>query len=113
MACRSCSLRRRVFSFSHCPAQEGPDTPSFRSEASAITVDVVVLDDDGRPVRGLTRDDFTVREDGREQTLVGFEARDLKAPAIATHEPRVPGDLRGRDRQLGRGRVDRAASSPC
>ena len=43
-------------------AQAASDAPSFPSEASAITVDVVVLDDDGQPVRGLTRDDFTVRE---------------------------------------------------
>ena len=67
-------------------AQEAPDAPSFPSEASAITVDVVVLDDDGQPVRGLTRDDFTVREDGREETLVGFEARDLSAPGDTTAE---------------------------
>jgi len=68
-------------------AQDAPDAPSFPSEASAITVDVVVLGNDGQPVRGLTRDDFTVREDGREQTVVGFEARDADVPAATGAEP--------------------------
>ena len=65
-------------------SQEGSDAPSFPSEAAAITVDVVVLDDDGQPVRGLTRADFAVREDGREQTIVGFEARDVEVPRETT-----------------------------
>jgi len=68
-------------------AQQGPDTPSFGSEASAITVDVVVLDEDGQPIRELTRDDFTVREDGRVQTVVGFEARDVDIPAAPRGQP--------------------------
>ena len=51
---------------------EQEQTPSFSTEASAITVDVVVLDGDGQPVRDLTRDDFTVCDDGREQVIVGF-----------------------------------------
>src|SRR5205814_8605920 len=48
-------------------AQEPPPerTPSFPSQASAITVDAVVLDRSGAPIRGLTRDDFTILEDGR------------------------------------------------
>ena len=60
-------------------AQEPPAerTPSFPSQAFAITVDAVVLDPSGAPVRGLTRDDFTILEDGRPQTIVGFEARDV------------------------------------
>ena len=65
----------------------GQETPppavSFPSEASAITVDALVLDSHGQPVRGLTRDDFTVLDDGRVQTIVGFEARDMGAAAVA------------------------------
>ncbi|MCG6927459.1 MAG: VWA domain-containing protein, partial [Acidobacteria bacterium] len=89
-------------------AQAASDAPSFPSEASAITVDVVVLDDDGHPVRGLTRDDFTVREDGREQTLVGFEARDLDVPGDTTAETfdsalsQVTSDNSGSDARPGR-----------
>ena len=58
------------------PAPETKERPlAFDVQASAITVDVVVLAKDGRPVRGLTREDFTVLEDGRPQRLVGFEDR--------------------------------------
>jgi VWFA-related protein len=48
---------------------------------------VVVLDRDGRPVRGLTKVDFTVLEDGQPQEIVSFEARDVQAA------PAQPRDL--------------------
>jgi VWFA-related protein len=70
-------------------AQEPPPVPAFPSSADAITADVVVLDQDGLPVRGLTKDDFTLLEDGRAQTLVGFEARELRAPN-AESVPKAP-----------------------
>src|SRR5260370_10633639 len=60
-------------------AQEKPAVASFPSAIELITVDAVVLDKDGRPVPGLGRDDFTVREDGRPQTIASFEAFDLRA----------------------------------
>ena len=31
-------------------------------------------------MRGLTKEDFTLLEDGRRQTIVGFEARELTSP---------------------------------
>ena len=55
--------------------------PDFPARADAITVDVLVLGKDGRPIRGLKASDFTVREDGKPQTIVGFEARDLAKAA--------------------------------
>jgi len=63
--------------------------PSFPAQVSAITVDVVVLDKSGAPVRGLTRDDFTVLEDGRPQVIVGFEARDLEGGRPTMQRPAV------------------------
>jgi VWFA-related protein len=59
-------------------AQEPPSVPSFPTQAEAITVDVVVLDRDGQPVRGLTKADFTVLEDGQPQEVVSFEAREMQ-----------------------------------
>ena len=38
-------------------SQAGP-TPVFPREVEMVTVDVVVTDEDGRPVTGLTREDF-------------------------------------------------------
>jgi VWFA-related protein len=70
----------------------GQQPPAFGTQVAAITVDVVVLDDDGQPVRGLTREDFTLLEDGRPQSLVGFEARDLAAsPQAAVSSPEILG----------------------
>jgi hypothetical protein len=65
-------------------AQEQRPVPVFPARAEAITADVVVLDKEGRPVRGLTREDFTLLEDGRRQTIVGFEARELTSPGKQT-----------------------------
>ena len=54
--------------------QDQKPIPAFPARAEAVTVDVVVVDKQGRPVRGLTAADFTVQEDGRPQAIVGFEA---------------------------------------
>jgi VWFA-related protein len=51
-------------------------TPTFSSEVELVTVDAIVLDEKGQPVRGLTRDDFTLSEDGKPQDIVSFEAFD-------------------------------------
>ena len=56
-------------------AQEaGEETPLFPSEIELVDVDVVVTDDDGAPIRGLTADDFTILEDGVPQSVTSFEA---------------------------------------
>ena len=58
--------------------------PSFAAQAELVTVDVVVLGPDGKPVRGLTRDDFVVKEDGRPQKLTAFEAVEALVPELAS-----------------------------
>ena len=47
------------------PARPDTEAPTFRQGIDLITVDVVVTDRDGQPVRTLTVDDFQVYEDGR------------------------------------------------
>ena len=83
------------------PAPQG--TPSFPTEVEVITVDAVVVDKDGRPVTGLTRDEFRVLEDGKPQEIVSFEPYERGEPggedeveptAIATNERGT--ELRGR-----------------
>jgi VWFA-related protein len=75
-------------------ASAEPSTPpSFPSQVELITVDAVVVDENGRPVSGLTQNDFVVKEDGKEQPLASFEAFVVDAavsnpaagaPAVAT-----------------------------
>ena len=39
---------------------------------SVVSVDVTVTDNHGRPITGLTRDDFEIEEDGRPQKVTNF-----------------------------------------
>ncbi len=60
-----------------------------------IYVDVVVRDDYRRPVTGLSRADFSVKEDGRPQQIVFFQnSDDLRnakaAPSVASPTPGTP-----------------------
>jgi Ca-activated chloride channel family protein len=49
-----------------------------RIDVNLVELFVVVTNDQGRPVRGLTQDDFRVREQGRDQEIAGFsDAGDL------------------------------------
>jgi VWFA-related protein len=68
-------------------AQEPPRPPVFTSGAEVVIVDVVVTDDRGRPVRGLTREDFVVHEDGAAQPLTFFESIDRPAEVAPAPEP--------------------------
>jgi VWFA-related protein len=55
-------------------AQQAPSPPqaTFQSGVALVQVDVAVLDKDRRPVRGLTRDAFTILEDGKPRPIVAF-----------------------------------------
>jgi Ca-activated chloride channel family protein len=47
-----------------------------RVESTLVTTDVLVLDKESHSVRGLTRDDFVVAEEGRPQPLMTFAPGD-------------------------------------
>jgi VWFA-related protein len=55
------------------PAQP-PETPTFSAAVELVLVDAVVLDQQGRPVAGLRREDFELREDDVIQEVASFEA---------------------------------------
>ena len=61
------------------PAPE--PVPTFRLRTDAVVVDVVVRGD-GRPVAGLTVDDFEVREDGVVQAITSFTAKQTQAVRV-------------------------------
>ena len=55
--------------------QSPPDAPTLRVTSTLVFLDVTVLDKKNRPVvTGLTRDDFTITEDKKPQTIFSFEA---------------------------------------
>ena len=58
--------------------------PQFRAGVDLVQLDVSVLDDAGRPVKGLTATDFTVLEDGRPQAVEAFVEIDIPNPVAPT-----------------------------
>ena len=56
--------------------------PAFRANVSLVVVDVVVRDRSGATVRGLTANDFEIREDNRAQQIRSFDFQEVTtAPA--------------------------------
>lgn len=67
--------------------------PTFRTGVTLVTVDVSVLDGDGKPVPGLQPGDFEIKLNGkvRPVKLVTFvEAAAELAPAAAAVVPKIP-----------------------
>jgi VWFA-related protein len=69
--------------------------PVFKSRVDLLQLDVTVLDRDGKPVRGLTKDDFLVSEDKKPQTVEAFTAVDIPeaAPPAAVWANSVAPDV--------------------
>jgi VWFA-related protein len=56
-------------------ATGNPGTPTIQVTSRLVFLDVTVLDKKGRPVvKGLAKDDFTITEDKRPQSIFSFEA---------------------------------------
>jgi Ca-activated chloride channel family protein len=57
-------------------AQQPPQSvqPTFRATVDLVNFGVMVVDKQGKPVTGLTADDFEVLENGKKQTLKYFAA---------------------------------------
>ncbi len=49
-----------------------PQQPTFRSSVSLVSVNAVVKDRNGRPVRDLRREDFQILENGAPRPIVDF-----------------------------------------
>ena len=68
----------------------GAQTPTFTAEAQLVTVDVLVVDQQGQPISDLKPRDFRVLEDGVPQPLTAFEAVEAKLPALEPRERVAP-----------------------
>lgn len=77
-------------------AQQPPSPPKepglvMRVTTRMVLVDAVILDKEGRPVKGLKADDFTVIEDGLRQRIASFsergsdKAKPVPSPVLPAH----------------------------
>jgi len=61
----------------------------FKATVRRVVLDVVVTDSSGKAVPGLTKDDFTVEEDGNPQQVLSFDANGF-TPAMDYLPPKLP-----------------------
>jgi len=80
------------------PDARVPNVPSLKIEARLVVLDVSVVGKDGKPVIGLTADDFEVLEDGKPQQIRALDgpqtqalpAESVAAAGHAVFDPAVP-----------------------
>lgn len=88
---------------------QDPVTPTFRVGTTTVSVDVVVRDQSGNIVRGLTAADFTIVEDGRPQKIDTFTFQEIVDRPVTPLEP-TTALLAGVEERL-KDEVQRAAPS--
>jgi VWFA-related protein len=66
-----------VIALAIAPLGAAEQRPVFRSGTELVLVNVVVRDKSGAVVRGLTRDDFSITEDDKAQTITSFDFEEL------------------------------------
>ncbi len=73
-------------------AHQSPQQPALKYEVSVTLklVQVYVTDKSGQPVRDLTRDEFTVTDNGKRVVISAFERHDLAAAPMAGVEAPAP-----------------------
>jgi Ca-activated chloride channel family protein len=62
------------------PSEQPPDTPdppTFRAEVDVVALNVTVTDDDGRLVKNVPQEAFSVFEDGAKQDVIFFSGAQL------------------------------------
>src|SRR5215467_12070224 len=59
------------------PPVEQPQAPTFRVTVDAIEIEAFVIDEQGKPVTGLKREDFEILEDGKPQNITSFSQVDI------------------------------------
>jgi len=63
--------------------------PTFRVTRDLVSIDVVVRDRNGNIVRGLTADDFELREDGKAQEISTFTFQEINAQTVLAESPNL------------------------
>ena len=70
-----------------------PAQPTFRAGVDLVQVDVVVLDADGNPVHGLTKDDFVLIDGNLPQPIATFAELIHDRPPAQVFPPGLPLDV--------------------
>jgi VWFA-related protein len=72
---------------SELSSHEAPPTFQLRVERNLVVVRVVVRDSQGRALGNLRKDDFTLTDNGKPQTISGFSLEEVSAPPVAAKAP--------------------------
>jgi hypothetical protein len=71
--------------------------PAFKSHAQVVALDVVVADANGHSIKGLPRQRFVVKEDGRAQAITYFDevtgGKPAAEPAPAIEKNELPSNI--------------------
>ena len=72
------------------PAQDSQPSPTttIYTQAKLVVLDVTVQDKDGHPIHGLKREDFTISENRKPQTVISFDEHTADSPV--TPAPPMP-----------------------
>jgi VWFA-related protein len=93
-------------------AQTQAQQPVFRSGVDLVTVDVLVVDKDGRPIPELKAEDFTITVDGKPRRITSAEyLSHFDRFATAPDRTQVP-NLRQEDRVMMRAEYSSNTKSP-
>ncbi len=100
-ASRPCqSAPRSAGSATPKPAPGGKAT--IRSTVSLVEIDVQVTNRDGKPIKGLKQEQFSVTEDGKPQKISTFEYNDIERIETAGKGGRGADHGSARDRHHAR-----------
>jgi VWFA-related protein len=81
--------------------KQADPTVTFRSNVHLVVLDVVALDDHGRPASDLRQDDLVVLEDGKPQQVRQFEKRMAASASLSQPDsPLAPNEYRNMPAQL-------------
>jgi len=72
------------------PSLTPQEPPVIRASTQVVVLSVVAQDKHGKPVEGLRRGDFVVRDNGQEQKIAMFSVEDSRHPAGGGQAPGAP-----------------------
>ena len=99
-----------VVSLINLQAQQAAEVPAATLKVTThlVQVDVVVTNDKGEPITGLTQEDFTIIEDGKQQKLAALTAHlpgQQKTPSEAGRSPLPEGVFSNRSVRTDEGAI--------